>query len=586
MLRDQVSPFPVGSVSTLAFVFVLAAGGCAEEPTSVDVAALGLTIDAVLINNGALNTKSQAVTLTITTASGQRPLRMCVSNTATCTFEPFVSPKRWLLEPGDGAKTVSVTLLSLGGVQTALQATVQLDTQVPVAGALTAIGSDGRVSLSWDPATDAVSGIQLYRLMMTATITPTMPTSCNNGQLIYQGTNTSFEHITVRNGVNYGYRVCPVDLAGNIGVGTTAQARPAPEYDPPAGSVTINAGALLTRTHSVTLDVPATDASTVASVCISQTATCTNWVVWNATKAWELRGPDGLITVNVWFRDNFGNASAPVSAAITLDTLPPTKSVLTTLTRSDGVAVDWTAATDVNGVASYSLVWVLGQTAPASCTSGTVAYTGTDLTYLDTAGPPGFRTYRLCATDEAGNINTGVVKTAFQLSTTLLSITSSSEESTLASHDALARAAAFGASEHLSRHAIIPREPPTWTIGLSRAELLDALHLQIVERVGRVGGRSYAWDVVSDAIDDDTLQLRAGIHATLGVIGLAQLYKWVEEADPNAELYYRDYVTEKSNPKLDAVQGLIRALVAEGARIDGQRIGSQEETTVADRKAE
>jgi hypothetical protein len=292
---------------------------------------------------------------------------------------------------------------------------VQLDTTVPVAGLLSAAPSDGLVSLSWAGATDGLSGVLRYRLMMASGI---VPPSCNYGQRLYDGPNTSFQHTTVRNGATYGYRVCPIDVAGNTGVGETALARPAPEYDPPAGTVTINGGALLTRSHSITLDLTATDASTVQSVCVSQTASCTNWVPYNATRPWELRGPDGLYAVNVWFRDNYGNVSAPEQATITLDTLIPSLPVITTTTIShDGVLVEWTAATDASAIVDYTLVYAQGQSPPASCTSGTLAYTGLNLSYLDTAGPPGFRTYRLCVTDEAGNVNTRAVKTAIQLST-------------------------------------------------------------------------------------------------------------------------------------------------------------------------
>jgi hypothetical protein len=399
---------------TLTLVCLLGVGGCADDPTLVDVAELELVAPSLVINVGATDTRNPIVLLTINTDPSNRPLTMCVSNTTTCDFEPFANTKRWMLDPGDGPKTVTVTVEDRYHVQTVLTATVNLDTTVPVAGALTATGGDGVVSLSWAAASDGLSGVRGYRLMMASAI---VPPSCNYGTRLYEGTDTSFEHTTVRNGATYGYRICPLDVAGNMGVGETALARPAPEYDPPSGTVTINGGALLTRTHSVTLDLTAADASTVQSVCVSQTATCTNWVPYNATRPWELRGPDGLIAVNVWFRDIYWNVStAPEQAIITLDTLIPSLPVITTTTVShDGVLVEWTASTDASPIASYTLVYVPGQSAPASCTSGTQAYTGLDLSYLDAAGPPGFRTYRLCVTDEAGNVNTRAVKTAIQL---------------------------------------------------------------------------------------------------------------------------------------------------------------------------
>jgi hypothetical protein len=570
MLHEHVFPRPNWRVPTLAFVFLACAGGCGGEPTSVAVAALGITTDSLVINNGQASTRSTTVTLTITTSPSNRPLTMCVTNTSTCTFVPFARTKPWLLTPGDGSKTVSVTLDDQHGTQTALQATVQLDTTAPVAGSLTATPSDALVSLAWDVASDALSGIQSYRLMMSPLITPP---SCTYGQRIYEGTDTSFEHTTVRNGSTYGYRVCPVDSAGNVGVGAIALARPAPEYDPPIGTVTINGGALLSRSHSVTLDLDAVDASPIASVCISQDSTCTNFVAWSTTKPWTLRGPVGPATVNVWFRDIYGNTSAPAQATITVDTLTPSRSTLTARTRVEGVIVEWTAATDTNGIASYTLVWVAGSVPPASCTAGTLAYTGTDLTYTDTVGPSGTRSYRLCATDQAGNTNLGVTKTALQLSNVLSNIiTPASAQPFTANADAAAPAAVLGLRQRLRHDALIARELPSWAEGLSRAELMNALHEQIAQSALHVRDQFYAWDVVNEAIDDDTLELRAGIPATLGVSGLAQLYKWVEEADPALELYYNDYGVEGSNAKTVAVYGLIEDLIAQGARIDGVEI--------------
>lgn len=418
MLSSWTSSVPTRALSILSLAclagFDLAGLGCAGDPTSVEVTALALTTDAVVINDGSDFTRNSIVTLNITTSPQNRPRTMCVSNTSACTPEPFANQKRWLLDPGDGSKTISVTLDDGAGTVTALSAVIQLDATVPVAGTLNAAPSDGRVSLSWDVGSDALSGVGSYRLMMSSITTPP---SCFFGQNIYEGPATSFEHTTVQNGGTYGYRICPIDNAGNIGVGVTASARPAPEFDPPTGSVTINTGDLMTNNAQVSLDLTASDASTVTAVCISQTATCTtNWQPYAATKPWTLHGTNGLFTLNVWFRDEYGNVSTtPATASITLDTIKPAVSTLTAQIDLDGVHLAWTAATDVNMIASYTLVWVPGKAAPPNCSYGTVVYTGTDLMYVDATGPQGFRTYKLCATDEAGNINAGAPVTAYQL---------------------------------------------------------------------------------------------------------------------------------------------------------------------------
>jgi hypothetical protein len=575
MLRDLSSRLSNRFVPTLTLACLVSIMGigCGDQSMSVGLAALGITTPGVVVDLGSGFTRSTSVTLTVTPPVASVPVTMCVSNTSTCTFIPFASSKRWLLTPGDGTKTVSVTLQDRLGIQTPFQATVDLDATAPVAGTLTATPSDSLVSLSWDAATDALSGIQGYRLLMSTTTTPT---SCNNGQPIYQGPDTSYQHTNVWNGGNYGYRVCPIDLAGNTGIGATAQARPAPEYDPPTGTVVINTGDLLTRLHTVTLDLDAADASPITSVCISQTPTCTSWAPYATTKTWTLRGPNGLVTINVWFRDSFGNTSAaPTSATITLDTLAPSRSTITTIPGRDGIDVSWTAATDINGVASYTLVWMAGTLAPASCSAGTVAYMGTDLMYFDAVGPSGYRSYRLCATDEAGNVNVGAVKTVVQPISTLV------QQSNIFSITATSAGLFLGSAgdPSASRHTLISSgELRSWTAGLSRVELMQAVHEHILQTVSRSRDPLSAWDVVNAAIDDDTLQLRAGIHATLGVSGLAQVFKWVEEADPGVELYYSDYGIEGSSAKTAAVQRLVQALIDHGARIDG--IGTQADRSV------
>ncbi|HSY22390.1 MAG TPA: endo-1,4-beta-xylanase, partial [Polyangiaceae bacterium] len=113
------------------------------------------------------------------------------------------------------------------------------------------------------------------------------------------------------------------------------------------------------------------------------------------------------------------------------------------------------------------------------------------------------------------------------------------------------------------------QQNPTWITGLDAADLLSAVEANITTTVSRYAGVVRAWDVVNEAIDDNTLQLRAGVHQTLGISGLVQAYQTAHAADPNALLNYNDYGIEAPGPKTDAVFGLLQSLIAAGAPIGG-----------------
>jgi GH35 family endo-1,4-beta-xylanase len=145
--------------------------------------------------------------------------------------------------------------------------------------------------------------------------------------------------------------------------------------------------------------------------------------------------------------------------------------------------------------------------------------------------------------------------------------------------------AAQAAGAAIKGHTLVwHAQLPSWVSGLNRDELLDALHEHIVQTAGHFKGKLYSWDVVNEAIDPDTLQLRAGIHSTLGISGLAQAYRWVKEVDPSALLFYNDFGIEAPGAKTDAVYQLVKDLNAAGAKLDG--IGLQAHLDTAGYPAE
>jgi hypothetical protein len=240
------------------------------------------------------------------------------------------------------------------------------------------------------------------------------PDNCNQGSLIYHGNARTFTHTGLTNGTLYGYRLCPSDLAGNVGPGSTVTVRPAPELEPPTGNLKINGGATVTSSENVTLNFTASDASGVARMCISNSdASCTSWETYAASKSWALPTQNGSTSVFVWYEDSYGNRSqSPVTANIFVDTAPPVDVKFQVEGGPGVIELSWTAASDPSGIDAYILVYVPeGQTPPDNCQEGTPMYQGMLRAQThDSLNPDDKYHYRLCVRDRAGNVSWGVLK--------------------------------------------------------------------------------------------------------------------------------------------------------------------------------
>jgi len=224
-------------------------------------------------------------------------------------------------------------------------------------------------------------------------------------QLVARLTTTGKKIKDARNGVT----TPRIDVSAALGA-------PPGDATPPTGSVAINGGAAATRTAAVTLAITASDASGVAQMCVSSTASCTEFQPFAATRAWTLPAGDGKKTVTVMLRDKVGNTTAAAtspSATITLDTAAPTGGTLTAKPGSGQVALTWTGFADAGtGIASYRVAAATGATAPASCT-GAAVYTGTATTTTLTGLVNNTAySYRVCALDNAGNLSAGATVSA------------------------------------------------------------------------------------------------------------------------------------------------------------------------------
>ena len=105
---------------------------------------------------------------------------------------------------------------------------------------------------------------------------------------------------------------------------------------------------------------------------------------------------------------------------------------------------------------------------------------------------------------------------------------------------------------------------------VTKEVLLARLKSHITEVVSRYKGKVYAWDVVNEAIDDDsTRQLRNSEFLKIcGEDFIAKAFEYAHAADPKAILFYNDYNTERPE-KRDRVYALLKKLKDNGVPIHG-----------------
>lgn len=105
---------------------------------------------------------------------------------------------------------------------------------------------------------------------------------------------------------------------------------------------------------------------------------------------------------------------------------------------------------------------------------------------------------------------------------------------------------------------------------VSKDSLLNRLRDHIHTVVKRYKGRIYAWDVVNEAIDDNPANfLRPSPWLKIaGEDYIAHAFRYAHEADPEAQLHYNDYNTERPE-KRDRIFKLLKQLKEQGVPIDG-----------------
>lgn len=419
---NNTSFLHMGLTNGTTYYYRLCAYDNALNVTSVTASAKPLpetippTLNEFYINDGLGYGKSTSTTLHISASDDSGVDKMCISNTTNCSsWVNYATTYPWTVTSGDGLKRVYIWFRDIYGNtnDTPFSAQIVIDNGKPVDNISPLILTPGTnedelsITIKWLSATDALSPIIQYRVMGSATGTPTSCTATPLGIVDAQGSN-EYKHTNLPAGKKYYYRVCAVDAAGNISAGKTGSAVPIDTVAPANPKILINDDAPFTKKTSVTLTLSAEDAGGIAKICISITPTCTSWVTFTPTKKISLPFGSGLKTVYAMFKDGAGNISSQTYDTILLDTVKPVDGKLTGMSMNGKVLLSWTNAVESGGSGMDKYIVKLGATSYPSCTTGTTLYEGMDTSFIHEGLTNGTSYYyRVCALDKAGNYSSG-----------------------------------------------------------------------------------------------------------------------------------------------------------------------------------
>ncbi|UCD92247.1 MAG: Ig-like domain-containing protein [Methanobacteriota archaeon] len=280
----------------------------------------------IVINNGDAWTTTTTVVLNLTygdTASGVYQVRY--SNDGVWDTEPWEFPsasRMWVLEPGDGIKTVYFQIVdNAGWISAAYSDDISLDSTVPVGSIVVNSGDEwtnsGSVTLTLTYS-DLASGVDQVRFSNDGVWDTEIweAPSPTRAWTLEVGDGMKVVFFQVRDIVG----LESVTYFDFIGLDTA----------PPTGSIVINNGDSWTSTTSVTLSLMYSDTmSGVDQVRYSDDGVWDTepWEAYSPTKAWTFSSGDGTKIAYYQVSDNAGSLSATFSDDIVLDTTPPTGSI-------------------------------------------------------------------------------------------------------------------------------------------------------------------------------------------------------------------------------------------------------------------
>jgi fibronectin type 3 domain-containing protein len=368
-------------------------------------------IDVIAANTGSSTTSSSGNT----TTTNPTDLLFAANMVATFTTTPgtgftsriITSPDGDMAEErmvtATGTYSATATLSSAGPwvmQMVAFRTTGSGDTTSPTAPTnLTATVSGSQINLSWTASTDNV-GVTGYRVERC------QGAGCMTFAQIGTPATTTYSDTGLGAG-NYSYRVRATDAAGNLsGYSNLANGVILDTQPPTAPS---NLTATVSGSQINVSWTASTDNVGVSGYMVErcQGAGCTTFAQI-ATPTANSYSDTGLAIGSYSYRvratDAVGNLSGysnTASGTIT-DTQPPTApSGLTATVVGSQINLSWTASTDNVGVTGYRVERCQG----AGCTNFAQIAAPATTTYSDTGLGAGTYSYRVRATDAAGNLS-------------------------------------------------------------------------------------------------------------------------------------------------------------------------------------
>ena len=362
---------------------------------------------SIVVNGGDMWTNDRFVNVAISSSGATL---MCVSRTSRCDkWETAQSAIRHRMGGRNGENYVFAWFRDAdGNVSGTVSDTILLDTEGPIDGTVAAERGNGRVTLSWEGATDAGIGTE-STIVVVAADSETAPRTCEDGTVAYEGTASQVTLSGLSNSQPYAYRICAVDELGNVSRGLTTVAWPGSDSTAPVGSFVLEHGADWTNQRRLSATFTLTEGeSGLRDMCFSRrTSGCTEWTAWADRGTAAIPKRTGEHTIYAWVRDNQGNVSEMMSDSVFYDAVLPGGGVVTVGEGDEQVPVSWSDFVDRHsGVVSYTLSYVELGGRLRQCSDGNIVYEGTDTSATITGLTNGVEyTVGVCATDEAGNIS-------------------------------------------------------------------------------------------------------------------------------------------------------------------------------------
>ncbi|MFH1576085.1 MAG: NosD domain-containing protein, partial [Candidatus Margulisiibacteriota bacterium] len=269
--------------------------------------------------------------------------------------------------------------------------------------------ADNTPTLTWEAATDNLSGIGSYEITLDST-------------LITQGATTTYTTGTLSEGFHT-WEVRARDVAGNWGSANTAITFEVDTAGPTLTTIEVRDTTSLSQiyTDNRVVSVEAIGVSgSPTQMIISESSSFAgaSWVSYLNPTTFEVSAGDGTKEVYYKLRDVSSNESASVEASIILDTTGP--SAPTLVTPADGSttgdttpALTWEASTDTfSRVGSYEI----------TLDSALITQEAVTI-YTSEALSDGLHTWEVRARDVAGNWGSASTAFTFEVSTIRPSVT-------------------------------------------------------------------------------------------------------------------------------------------------------------------